>query len=319
MVSAYRAVMLNHMVHAHLDEYFVREEVEREAPSGQFTCVARCGLSGTLLGPPNHHSYAEKVDEVHSLLYPQMSADEYRRKIQTVHDPELIEKWKQECCRQTTYRIKESAEGATPMRRNQAHAWFLDRIAPGLLRETPRAVLPVLVALKMEDRDLFRVLQGASRRESRSPRSLLYSLRPALRHRELHMFRLNNGEQEFVSSVKPCPLDPALVAPPVRAVLSFVREHPRASRESVVQGLAGGESPAVPASEVMSTLRWLAEKGHVVEFSDATFSVPPSTLAVTEPTVAETVPPNGTDPEAAPASEPLNPVVADGLPPATGA
>jgi hypothetical protein len=41
--------------------------------------VARCGLSGTLLAPPNHHSYRTRMEEIRSQRYPHMTPDEYER------------------------------------------------------------------------------------------------------------------------------------------------------------------------------------------------------------------------------------------------
>lgn len=42
----------SHVLSAHMEEHFAREEIVGEAPAGSFVCVAKCGLSGTLLGPP---------------------------------------------------------------------------------------------------------------------------------------------------------------------------------------------------------------------------------------------------------------------------
>ena len=50
-----------HIVNRHMDDFFEVEEVDCDPPSGAFVVVARCGLSGELLGPPNHHSFNSKV------------------------------------------------------------------------------------------------------------------------------------------------------------------------------------------------------------------------------------------------------------------
>lgn len=56
--------VLTHTRDAHLDRFFEMKEIEGEEPKGHFVCVARCSLSGTLLGPPNYHGYKEKIREI---------------------------------------------------------------------------------------------------------------------------------------------------------------------------------------------------------------------------------------------------------------
>ena len=97
-------------VHAfarHLDRFYIREERKSEAPKGHFVCVARCGLSGELLGPPNYHGFNETVLELHRSRFPDMPIAEYRRHIQNMHDAPLIEQWKAKMCTQTVYRLRD--------------------------------------------------------------------------------------------------------------------------------------------------------------------------------------------------------------------
>ena len=45
----------------------------------------------------------------------------------------------------------------------------------------------------------------------------------------------------------------------------------------MVESLRPGKDPASPeVAEVVSPLRWLVERGHVIEFSDGTLAVPRS-------------------------------------------
>ncbi|MFO7936710.1 MAG: hypothetical protein R6V06_03785 [Kiritimatiellia bacterium] len=102
-----------HLVNRHLDDFFDVEEVECDPPGGQFVCVMRCGITGELLGPPNHHSYNAKVHEMLRSRFPNMSEESYRRKIESVRDPEVIEEWRQSCTRKKIYRRKTVEVSAT--------------------------------------------------------------------------------------------------------------------------------------------------------------------------------------------------------------
>ncbi|MEI6150133.1 MAG: hypothetical protein WCS01_13615, partial [bacterium] len=90
-----RDALANHAFSKHFDRFCRKEETEGEAPKGNFVCVSRCGLSGALLGPPNYHSYNERVLEIHRTRYPGMPIEAYRQRIETLHDPAMIEKWKE--------------------------------------------------------------------------------------------------------------------------------------------------------------------------------------------------------------------------------
>ncbi|MBI2438395.1 MAG: hypothetical protein HYV36_06245, partial [Lentisphaerae bacterium] len=54
-----------HALNRHLDLFYAREETTVEPPKGTFTAVARCPLSGELLGPPNYHQFNERLAELH--------------------------------------------------------------------------------------------------------------------------------------------------------------------------------------------------------------------------------------------------------------
>jgi hypothetical protein len=100
----------SHLMNCHLDDFFDIEEVTCEPPAGQFVCVAKCGLDGELLGPPNHHSFNAKIHEMLRTRYPNMSEEAYRSHIETIRDPEVIEQWRQQCTKKKIYRRK----GALP-------------------------------------------------------------------------------------------------------------------------------------------------------------------------------------------------------------
>lgn len=95
-----------HVLDEHLDKFFDVEEVETEAPSGTYSCVARCRLSGVLLGPPNDHSYNQKLQELWSTRFSHMPKSEYLSHIETVRDEALVEQWKESMRKKTVYRLK---------------------------------------------------------------------------------------------------------------------------------------------------------------------------------------------------------------------
>jgi hypothetical protein len=87
---------ISHALNSELEKFYRRERIATEAPKGNFTGVAQCGMSGILLGPPNYHGYQSKLREVHAQKFPHMSLDAYTSRIRVVKDEAVIEQWKQE-------------------------------------------------------------------------------------------------------------------------------------------------------------------------------------------------------------------------------
>lgn len=289
MVSMDRGRLTGHVTKAHLDDYFTKEEVVGDPPTGQFVCVAKCGFSGTLLGPPNHHSFAAKVQEIHMTRFPHMTMEQYRSRIETVRDPAAVEQWKEESRKRVTYRLK-GVENAEPMNWVAAESHMARTIAPSLIQQSRRAAMPVSLCRQMEDRGLLRLAEEAWGRESRFPGNLVFALRGAFRGKHLRVFRAR--KTEFVTAIEPSPLDPDHVVEPIRAVLVFLREHPGCKREQLVEALRPGKAmDGAEAAEVLSPLGWLVEKGHIIEFFDGSMVAPHDNASRTvKPPAAEPAP-----------------------------
>ncbi len=269
------ACMQNHVLHTHLDQAFDAVETETEPPAGNFICICRCGLSGELLGPPNHNSYSERIHELHSTRYPHLSMEEYRKRIRTLHDPELIEQWKESRRHHTVYTLKgDSPEAEKPMSRSQACEWFLKSHAPQMISGTHRASLPVAVARKTEDPGLRHAFTAAWHRETRSPRSMTFAVRGAFRHRKIYTFRAGKGT-EFATAIKPVVLPPEHAVDSIRNVLVYLHDHPGCTRKDLSEALEQENPPVSGAGEsVLAPIGWLAERGHIIEFFNGTLAVP---------------------------------------------
>jgi hypothetical protein len=274
--------LADHVVAAHLEKYFVREDVQRDPPTGNFTCVARCRLTGEILGPPNYHGYNERVQELRNLRFPHLSLDEYRKSIETVHDADLVERWKQEQTRRTVYRLK-GEENAAALKLQQAKTIMEERFLPGLVAKGARFVIPAEAATHTQDRRLLAALRAAWTSESRRPFTLMLALRPAFHHMRLHLFRANPGTA-FVTAVEPHPIRPEQAVASIAEALNYLRSHPGCTRQQLVAELRPGvAADSAEVASVISSLTWLIEKGHVIEFFDGTLAVPGPRGARKEP------------------------------------
>lgn len=261
-----------HLIAAHLCDYWTAEEIECEPPKGAFTCVAKCGLSGELLGPPNLHGYDARIREMIRTRYPNMSESAYRARIEIVRDQEAVEAWRQAATKKTVFKKKGEAD-APAVEREAAEMEFRMQIAPSMM-STPKAVDVLAdIALKASDRAFVFACRDAIEFEKRRPRNLTFALHGAFHHRKLEFFRANDPRgPEFVVAVKPTPLDTAHAIPELSALVKYVEAHGEVTRAELLAALAEGDEKK--AAEVKSHIAWLVEKGHLVGFSDGMITVP---------------------------------------------
>lgn len=272
-----RGQLESHILLKHRDLYFDTEEVVGEPPSGTFVCVAKCGYSGTLLGPPNHHSYADAVRRLHAGRYSHLDIEAYKDRIQLSHEPEDVERWKVEASRVIECRRKDGPEDERePVRVADADSYMQEHVVPKLLTTTKRAVVSETVAHDIQDAGIKRVLREEWQHESRFPLKVSFALRAAFKHKHLYVFKAGKGRGvNFVTVVQPLPLDPEHAIPSISEVLTYLRENPGCTRQNMVKTLRPDADPdSESVKELLQPLHWLIERGHIIEFFNGTLSVP---------------------------------------------
>lgn len=276
--------IVNHALRAHFAQFFDMEEQPGEAPKGNFSIVARCGLSGILLGPPNYHLYNEKIQEVHRQRFPDMPMEDYRRHIVNETDPDKLEQWKQEVSRQTIYKTKRETEPQTFNRLAEAEDFFQTTYLPQLIREGRRFITPGTAVPDMEDQALMRAIRQNWLRENRSPLRITLAVRPAFKQMGLHIFRTPD-KTAYITSINPRPLGDSQTTDEIAFILQFVTSHPYCTAAELFEAWLKEEGkPAEPSSTeeqedtappaIAVPLHWLTDKGHIIEFFDGKLLVP---------------------------------------------
>jgi len=251
-----------HILSAHLGDYYDAKEIEREPPKGNFNCVAKCGLSGVLLGPPNIHEFNGVVREMIRTRYPNMSEEQYRARIEMVRDPEAIDEWRKSAVKKTVFVAKGAGEDAPQLTREQAEAEFRRSIMPSLTDTPKNLMITADVALKSPVKPLVWAVRDALEAERRAPYNMCFALRGAFHHRKLKFFRVNDARgPEFVTSSDLKEFDTAHAIPELAKLATFIAEHPCSPRVDLVKD-----------KEDEKHLVWLVSTGHVVAFTNGVYS-----------------------------------------------
>ncbi|MDA0323947.1 MAG: hypothetical protein O2923_14695, partial [Verrucomicrobia bacterium] len=266
--------VLAHALRDHVEHYFDKEDTLSDPPAGHFVCVARCGLSGTLLGPPNHHSYNIRMEEIRAARYPDLSPAEYEQRVETIRDPAVIEQWKEESRKTTVYRRKGQSE-SEGIPHAEAVAQIREDVLQSGIREARSVSMPAKVAQRLSDRGLLAAVRQAWEKERRFPSTLLLALRGALGNMRLHIFRVKK-RHEYASPIPPRRLDTELVVPALAEMLDFMARQPGCTRRQIREALRSdlSDDQVQENLEFFKPLLWLIERGHVIEFFDGSLAVP---------------------------------------------
>ena len=257
--------VIEHAVAVHLGDYYDSKEVEVEPPKGNFNCIAKCGLSGVLLGPPNIHEFASVVKEMIRTRYPDMSEQQYRSHIEMVRDAESIEQWRQGATKRTMFFAKGTAdqEGARALTRTEAESEFRVSYLASLLDRPKHLMITAEQAMKSPLKPLVWAAKDALEQERRAPYNICFALRGAFHHRKLKFFRVNDAHgQEFVTNVELKEFDAEHAIPELAAMAKFIAEHPCCDHKELPAG-----------EDSVKHLQWLVSTGHVVAFTNGVYSI----------------------------------------------
>ena len=97
---------IQHVLGNNLGAFFDMQEVEVEAPKGNFPIVNKCGITGELLGPPNHHRYQNILQQHHAAKLGRMPFERFRESIVSVREPEVIAQWMEKMKKAVRYTWK---------------------------------------------------------------------------------------------------------------------------------------------------------------------------------------------------------------------
>jgi len=269
------------------DEYYETEIIEKEPIKGNFSSVARCTLTGKLLGPTNYHAFQSTLRALYEQRFNRrMSFDDYRRTIEITSNPQVVEQWKEEARKAVTFRTKNEEQSVAFENPAAVEQHFRTRYLPGLIRPCLATELSGETARHLPDRGIIAAIRKARDRENRFPAQIAGALRHGLNQAGLHVFK-HKKRILYISTVRPQLFDPnqASVSSNLAAILSAIRSYPKISRkqlaEKILSKLAGANLSDETSAEyqqaktaLATDLIWLAKAGHIIEFADGTLDLP---------------------------------------------
>jgi hypothetical protein len=207
-----------------------------------------------------------------------MSFAEYQRQVEIVSDPALVERWKDEARKTTTYTTLREESPVTFSSVVETERHFRSNYLPGLVRGLDHVTVGGSLSRSLPDRVLNRAIEQAWVRETRSPSNIMQELAGRFRQNGLHIFRHRRG-MLFVSPIRVRPLvyEHSGVSPSVNAILDALSSATGSNRKQLFETLTGDGANEDAQSRRLafaSDLRWLINEGYVIEFNDGSLDLP---------------------------------------------
>ena len=257
-------------------QYYGEETTQGEPPKGNFSNVARCRLSGTLLGPTNHHGYQPALRRLYEERFSRrMPFAEYQREIEVISDPAVIEQWKDQSRSVTTYKTLQEAEPLSFSSSGDAERHFRANYLQQLVRSGKAFTLSGDASRNLPDRALSSAVRHAWEEENRFPGHLMNHLRHEFIHAGLYIFKHRNRVQ-LVSAIRPVPFGSSqqTLADSVSEILKVIAATPKCTRAELAAKILGGQEDAAKKSQLASELHWLTHAGHVIELHNGILDLP---------------------------------------------
>jgi hypothetical protein len=260
-------------------DFYKVNVTESEPIKGNFSNVARCRLSGTLLGPTNHHNYQLQLRNLYEQRFSRrMSFADYQRQIEIANDATLIERWKEEARKVITYTTSHEDVPLTLSSAPDTERHFRSHYLPELIKSLTEATIGGVLSRNLSDKSLNRAVEDAWVRETRSPSGIMQELAGRLRQDGLQVFRHRRG-MLFVSPIRTRAFvhEQASVSSPVNAILEALAGTAVINRKQLFEKLIGDlttEAAEPRKLALASDLRWLINEGYVIEFNDGSLDLP---------------------------------------------
>lgn len=253
-------------------ECYESEEIETEPPSGNFQVVARCGISGEWLGPPNFHGYQANLRRLHRERFASMPFDRYVSKVKTERGEEVVNEWLETMKHRVRWRPVGGGDDDWTFERSEIERDFSQNRFGDVFEETRETVLPGDVDARVLSQGVLAAVRIAGSHARRHPAMIIPALCRKLESDHLAIFKKQG--KLFCGPSRPHPLvtyDELSERP--AAIVRWLDEHPDSKLEKLWEGVLP-EGMAEPAKEWLVDLFWLLSQGHVLLFDDGTLVLP---------------------------------------------
>jgi hypothetical protein len=266
----------------HFETFYQADRTKVDPPKGTYTFVAQCGMSGTVLGPPNYHDYQVRLRKLHAERFSRMPFDAFKARVKIVKDEETVKKWVEEQSWKIEYVCLNLPEPLRLGSREEVEKHFRETHLPNIVKQVETARLSGTASRGIRSADLARLARVRWDEQRRFPLQIATVLSQQFAARGLQFFKVGKTITH-VAVARPHFLDMEAtpVSEGVRKIVEHINARTKVNRRDLMNALAPAPTPAdtesTPPAEVEPTpeqtaviadLHWLIHQGHVIEFAN---------------------------------------------------
>jgi hypothetical protein len=277
-----------HVLKNHFATFYQVERTATEPPKGTYTFVAQCGMSGAILGPPNHHDYQNQLRKLHTERFSRMPFEAFKSRVKIVKDEAVVKKWIEDQSFKIEYTVLNVPEPLKLASMEEVEKHFRSVHREAIIKQAESHTIAGVPSRNLRNRELQRLIRREWEQQKYFPLQLATGLSKQFASHGLHFFKVNKTVTH-VAVARPQFLDLAVtpVSENVKRIVEFINSNPKCTRRKLIESLA--PAPAAPTvievkpeektpptppeptpeqTALIADLHWLIHQGHVLEFAD---------------------------------------------------
>jgi len=276
-----------HILKNHFTTFYQVERTATEPPKGTYTFVAQCGMSGAILGPPNHHDYQNQLRKLHAERFARMPFDVFKSRVKIVKDETVVKKWVEEQSFKTEYVVLNVPEPLKLANLEEVEKHFRSVHKEAIVKSVELHMVGGVSSRNLRNRELQRLVRHEWEQQKYFPLQLATRLSKQFASHGLQFFKVNKTIVH-VAVARPqfLDLETTPVSENIKRIVEFINAHPKCTRRKLIETLAPSPKPTVievkpeekqtvvaaePTPEqtaLIADLHWLVHQGHILEFAD---------------------------------------------------
>ncbi len=295
-----------HVLDHHFGTFYRTDKVPVDPPKGVYTFVAQCGMSGVILGPPNHHDYQNQLRRLHAERFSRLPFEAFKARVRIVREEAVVKKWVEDQSFKSEYECLNVPEPLRLQSREELEEHFRKVHLPNLVRPVESITLSHEAVKALRLPSLQRLIRSSYDTQRRFPLQIATLLSQQFASRGLQFFKVDKTVTH-VAVARPhyLDLDTNVVSDGVKNIVRFIDANAGCTRRKLFDALMPGAfppnaaEPAAPAAAAASSaapaaaagteaapaaavekaplspelqafiadLHWLIHQGHVIEFA----------------------------------------------------
>ena len=275
-----------HVLKSHFATFYQAERTAIEPPKGRYTFVAQCGVSGVILGPPNHHDYQNQLRKLHAERFSRMPFDVFKSRVKIVKDEAVVKKWVEEQSFKTEYTVLNVPEPLKLPNIEEVEKHFRTVHKDTIIKSVESHTVAGVPSRSLRSRELQQLVRNDWDGQCYFPIQLATRLSQMFAGHGLQFFKVNKTVTH-VGVARPLFLDleTTPVSDGIRRIVQFINANPKCTRKKLIEALAPTPKAAASASATA------APAAPAVEAQGASTPTPnePAALPVADPTPEQTL------------------------------